>query len=146
MGVIELAHAARYLRRDSTGGVGRGCFDVFLEKALSGSRRKAYYLMSIRDPATTGNEGIEDLKEVGWAKGIELAKIARRIGGTSIVQPGCTRCTEPVRCRKKTSRRGGEGTDGAGDGTAGDSLLQALPVLRNLRSEEFSLGIRVNVV
>jgi hypothetical protein len=51
-------------------------FDAFLGKRFPQSRRKAYYLMSIHEnlPPQAGKE----LKKVGWAKGIELAKLARR--------------------------------------------------------------------
>ena len=51
-------------------------FDEFLERRFPESRRKAYYLMSIHEhlPAQARRE----LKEVGWAKGLELAKLARR--------------------------------------------------------------------
>jgi hypothetical protein len=43
----------------------------------------------------------KDLKEVGWTKGLELAKLlARSTGSTSIVQPGCTK---PVSCRRRIS-------------------------------------------
>jgi len=53
-------------------------FDEFLERRFPESRRKAYYLMSIREhlPAQARKE----LKEVGWTKGLELAKVARRAG------------------------------------------------------------------
>jgi hypothetical protein len=51
-------------------------FDDFLERRFPESRRKAYYLMSIHEhlPAQARRE----LKKVGWSKGMELAKIARR--------------------------------------------------------------------
>src|SRR5271167_3500424 len=51
-------------------------FDEFLEKRFPESRRKAYYLMSIHEhlPAQARRE----LKEVGWSKGLELAKLAKR--------------------------------------------------------------------
>ena len=51
-------------------------FDEFLERRFPESRRKAYYLMSIHEhlPAQARKE----LKEVGWTKGLELAKVARR--------------------------------------------------------------------
>jgi len=51
-------------------------FDEFLERRFPESRRKAYYLMSIHEhlPPQARNE----LKEVGWTKGLELAKVARR--------------------------------------------------------------------
>ena len=50
-------------------------FDEFLEKRFPESRRKAYYLMSIHEhlPAQVRKE----LKQVGWTKGLELAKVAR---------------------------------------------------------------------
>jgi len=51
-------------------------FDEFLERRFPESRRKAYYLMSIHEhlPAQVRRE----LKQVGWTKGLELAKLARR--------------------------------------------------------------------
>src|SRR6201981_1567208 len=51
-------------------------FDEFLEKRFPGSRRKAYYLMSIHEHLPP--QARKELKKVGWAKGIELAKLARR--------------------------------------------------------------------
>src|SRR5947208_5940248 len=54
-------------------------FDEFLERRFPESRRKAYYLMSIHEhlPAPIKRE----LKQVGWTKGLELAKLARRRDG-----------------------------------------------------------------
>ena len=54
-------------------------FDDFLERRFPESRRKAYYLMSIHEhlPAPVKRE----LKQVGWTKGLELAKLARRSDG-----------------------------------------------------------------
>src|SRR5213080_2110696 len=52
------------------------CFDEFLERRFPESRRKAYYLMSIHEHLPP--QARRELKEVGWAKGIELAKLARR--------------------------------------------------------------------
>ncbi len=54
-------------------------FDEFLERRFPESRRKAYYLMSIHEhlPAAIKRE----LKQVGWTKGLELAKLARRGNG-----------------------------------------------------------------
>src|SRR5437588_204062 len=51
-------------------------FDEFLERRFPESRRKAYYLMSIHEhlPPQVKRE----LKRVGWTKGLELAKLARR--------------------------------------------------------------------
>jgi hypothetical protein len=53
-------------------------FDEFLEKKFPESRRKAYYLMAIHEqlPRQTHRE----LKQVGWTKAAELAKVARRDG------------------------------------------------------------------
>ena len=53
-------------------------FDEFLERRFPESRRKAYYLMSIHEhlPAQVK----KDLLQVGWAKGLELAKLARKQG------------------------------------------------------------------
>ena len=51
-------------------------FDEFLERRFPESRRKAYYLMSIHENLPP--QARRELKKVGWAKGIELAKLARR--------------------------------------------------------------------
>jgi hypothetical protein len=51
-------------------------FDEFLERRFPGSRRKAYYLMSIHEHLPP--QARKELKEVGWTKGLELAKLARR--------------------------------------------------------------------
>ena len=53
-------------------------FDEFLERRFSESRRKAYYLMSIHEHLPP--EAKRKLKEVGWTKGLELAKVARAEG------------------------------------------------------------------
>ena len=53
-------------------------FDEFLERRFPESRRKAYYLMSIHEHLSP--QARRELKEVGWTKGLELAKIARRDG------------------------------------------------------------------
>ncbi len=53
-------------------------FDEFLEKRFPESRRKAYYLMSIHEHLPP--QARKELKEVGWTKGLELAKLARRDG------------------------------------------------------------------
>jgi hypothetical protein len=50
-------------------------FDEFLERRFPESRRKAYYLMSIHEHLPP--QAKKDLKEVGWTKGLELAKVAR---------------------------------------------------------------------
>jgi hypothetical protein len=53
-------------------------FDEFLERKFPESRRKAYYLMSIHEHLPP--QVRKDLKEVGWTKGLELAKLARKQG------------------------------------------------------------------
>jgi hypothetical protein len=53
-------------------------FDKFRERRFPGSRRKAYYLMSIHEHLPP--QARKELKEVGWTKGIELVKVARRDG------------------------------------------------------------------
>jgi hypothetical protein len=73
-------------------------FDEFLERRFPESRRKAYYLMSIHEhlPPQVRRE----LKQVGWTKGVELAKVARSDGQRFEVQPGCTK---PSACPRKAS-------------------------------------------
>ena len=69
-------------------------FDEFLERRFPESRRNAYYLMSIHEhlPPKVRKE----LKQVGWTKGVELAKLAHASrANASKVQPGCTK---PDRC------------------------------------------------
>jgi hypothetical protein len=51
-------------------------FDEFLTRRFPESRRKAYYLMSIHEHLPP--QARKELKEVGWTKGVELAKLARR--------------------------------------------------------------------
>jgi len=63
--------AGQYWRID-----GVKSFDEFLENKFPGSRRKAYYLMSIHEHLPP--QARKELRKVGWAKGIELAKLARR--------------------------------------------------------------------
>ena len=53
-------------------------FDEFLARRFPESRRKAYYLMSIHEHLPP--EARKELKAVGWTKGLELAKVARREG------------------------------------------------------------------
>jgi hypothetical protein len=65
--------AGRYWRLDNL-----GSFDEFLERKFPGSRRKAYYFMTIHEhlPRIAKPE----LKLVGWTKATELVKVARRDG------------------------------------------------------------------
>ncbi len=53
-------------------------FDEFLERRFPESRRKAYYLMSIHEQLPP--QVRKELKQVGWTKGVELAKLARQQG------------------------------------------------------------------
>jgi hypothetical protein len=53
-------------------------FDEFLEKKFPESRRKAYYLMAIHERLP--KQIHRDLRQVGWSKAAELAKVARRDG------------------------------------------------------------------
>jgi len=53
-------------------------FDEFLARRFPESRRKAYYLMSIHEHLPP--QARRKLKQVGWTKGLELAKLARRDG------------------------------------------------------------------
>jgi hypothetical protein len=53
-------------------------FDEFLGRRFPESRRKAYYLMSIHEHLPP--QVRKELKEIGWTKGRELAKLARRDG------------------------------------------------------------------
>jgi hypothetical protein len=53
-------------------------FDDFLARRFPESRRKAYYLMSIHEHLPP--QARRGLKEIGWTKGVELAKLARRDG------------------------------------------------------------------
>jgi len=74
---VELGHylcevrAGQYWRLENL-----KSFDEFLERRFPGSRRKAYYLMSIHENLPP--QARKELKKVGWAKGLELAKLARR--------------------------------------------------------------------
>src|SRR4249919_1458685 len=51
-------------------------FDEFLARRFPESRRKAYYLMSIHENLPL--QARRQLKDIGWTKGLELAKVAKR--------------------------------------------------------------------
>ena len=53
-------------------------FDEFLQRRFPDSRRSAYYYMSIHEHLPP--QVRLDLKQVGWTKGAELAKVARSDG------------------------------------------------------------------
>jgi hypothetical protein len=65
--------AGQYWRVDNL-----NSFDEFLEKKFPESRRKAYYLMAIHEQLPRQTH--RDLRQVGWTKAAELAKVARRDG------------------------------------------------------------------
>jgi hypothetical protein len=60
-------------------------FDDFLERRFPQSRRKAYYVMSIHEQLPP--EIRKDLKDIGWRKGRELAKLARAEGQRFVCAP-----------------------------------------------------------
>ena len=53
-------------------------FDEFLTKRFPGSRRKAYYFMSIHEHLP--KPARRDMQDIGWSKAIELVKVARSDG------------------------------------------------------------------
>ena len=53
-------------------------FDEFLDRRFPDSRRKAYYLMTIHEHLTPIPK--HTLKQIGWTKARELAKVARTDG------------------------------------------------------------------
>jgi hypothetical protein len=77
---IRFVELGRYLCEVRAGQYWRveklASFDDFLERRFPESRRKAYYLMSIHEHLPP--QARKELKEVGWTKGVELAKLARR--------------------------------------------------------------------
>src|SRR3954447_12640160 len=78
----KFVELARYLCEVRAGQYWRlenlNCFDEFLERRFPESRRKAYYLMSIHEHLPP--QVRKELKQVGWTKGLELAKLARSDG------------------------------------------------------------------
>ena len=80
-------------------------FYQFLEKRFPECLRKAYYLIAIHEYLT--NVPKQELKEVGWTKATDLAKVARREGSVLRVQSGCTR---PAPCRRGNSSGRWSGT------------------------------------
>ena len=79
-------------------------FDEFLERRFPESRRKAYYLMSIHEhlPPQVRRE----LKEIGWTKGRELAKLARAEGQQFDCAPWVhkARSTPREECRREVEK------------------------------------------
>src|ERR1700687_4878301 len=78
----KFVELGRYLCEVRAGQYGRleklKSFDEFLERRFPESRRKAYYLMSIHEQLPP--QVRRELKQVGWTKGVELAKLARQQG------------------------------------------------------------------
>ena len=85
-------------------------FDEFLERRFPESRRKAYYLMSIHEHLPP--QARKELKQVGWTKGLELAKLARR----DRQHFDCATWLHKARADAEggVQAGGGEGTDGEG--------------------------------
>ena len=79
---VRLVDLGRYLCEVRAGQYWRlenlKSFDEFLEKRFPESRRKAYYLMAIHENLTRIPK--PRLREVGWSKAAEMAKVARRDG------------------------------------------------------------------
>lgn len=98
-------------------------FDEFLERRFPESRRKAYYLMSIHEHLP--QEAKRELKQVGWANGLELAKLARRKRWAAIQLCNLV-AQSKVAAKGRVSTRGRKGTDGKGFRTMADDLLQAI--------------------
>lgn len=96
-------------------------FDDFLQKRFPDSRRKAYYLMAIHENLTRVPK--QQLREIGWTKARELAKVARTEGGRFESSPlGAQGSSAPQR----SVQAGGRATpDRQGERSVGDSLLQA---------------------
>ena len=91
-------------------------FDEFLEGGFRNRGRKAYYLMSIHEHLPP--QARKELKEVGWTKGLELAKIgAAGRAGLRL----CNLVAQSPRDAEGGVQAGGrEGTDGEGNGAVGD--------------------------
>jgi hypothetical protein len=58
--------------------LGYESFEAYLEKKFPDGRRKAYYLMSIHDHLK--QIPTPEIEDLGWAKALELAKVARHEG------------------------------------------------------------------
>ena len=90
---IKFVELGRYLCETRAGQYWRleklGSFDDFLARRFPESRRKAYYLMSIHENLPP--QARRELKEIGWAKSLELENWRGGMGRSSIVQPGCTK-------------------------------------------------------
>ena len=97
-------------------------FDEFLERRFPESRRKAYYLMSIHEHLPP--QARRELKEVGWTKGLELAKVARRDGQEFDCATWLHKAREMP--KEEFKREVEKELTGRGNRTVGDYLFQAL--------------------
>jgi hypothetical protein len=94
-------------------------FDEFLERRFPESRRKAYYLMSIHEHLPPDAKC--ELKQVGWTKGLELAKLARAKEGQAF---DCATCKGVA--QRGVPAGGGKRADRERLGTLGDYLFQTV--------------------
>ena len=83
-------------------------FDEFLARRFPESRRKAYYLMSIHEHLPP--QARRELKEVGWTKGLELAKVGQE--GWAGVRLCNLAAQSALSAEGRVQAGGGEGTDG----------------------------------
>jgi len=97
-------------------------FDEFLARRFPESRRKAYYLMSIHEHLPP--QVRKELKEIGWTKGRELAKLARRDGQHFDCAPWVHKAREMP--REDFRREVEKELTGEGNGAVGADLLQSL--------------------
>ena len=99
------------------------CFDEFLERRFPGSRRKAYYLMSIHEHLPPQVEKTAEGTRLGERAGAGQAGEKRwaALRLCNLVAPGTGNASEAVQAG------GREGANRARDGTVGDYLFQAVP-------------------
>ena len=74
----ELGKHLCEVRKQGYWRLGHPSFEAYLEEKFPDSRRKAYYLMSIHDHLR--QIPTPEIEELGWAKAMELAKVARSAG------------------------------------------------------------------
>ena len=123
---LRFVDLGRYLCEVRTGQYWRldkmKSFDDFLEKRFPDCRRKAYYLMAIHENLTRVPK--QQLREIGWTKARELAKVARREGERFESAPWVHKAQVLPKRRIQT---GGRATpNGEGNGSVGDYLFQAV--------------------
>ncbi len=97
-------------------------FDEFLERKFPESRRKAYYLMAIHERLPRIHKA--DLRQVGWAKATELAKVAE--ARRSAVRL-CNLVAQSQRAAQgRVQTRGFKSPDGEGNGGRGRFFISRL--------------------